>query len=251
MTTRSPNCKRRSTRLTGGETSELGQAIQRLQVAIELNNDRLLEAAKEEEEEAQEFTALDEQLGEAKTELSVFKSSLESANAALAEALQQLEDARAEEQEVRAALATAGEKNEHLSEALASAEALVGEHEEQRAEAQSEVDKLAVEADLVGQQLADAQEESEEIRLALGELDIKLQELAEDAPEYDVKLLRANSQRHSEQRPNFPKTEPESKSGCEKQNERSTSPKPRWNRNRVRRDSPAVPAPCWPATIRR
>ena len=175
--------------LTGGETSELGQAIQRLQVAIELNNDRLLEAAKEEEEEAQEFAALDEQLGEAKDELSVFKSSLESANAALGEALQQLEEARAEEQQVRAALATAGEKNEHLSEALASAEALVGEHEEQRAEAQSEVDKLAVEADLVGQQLADAQEESEEIRLALGELDIKLQELAEDAPEYDREAL--------------------------------------------------------------
>ena len=220
--------------LTGGETSELGQAIQRLQVAIELNNDRLLEAAKEEEEEAQEFTALDEQLGEAKDELSAFKSSLESANAALAEALQQLEDARAEEQQVRAALATAGEKNEHLSEALASAEALVGQHEEQRAEAQSEVDKLAVEADLVGQQLADAQEESEEIRLALGELDIKLQELAEDAPEYDREALarqlaeaqRAEAQlsedrtrievrlREAERALNLAKAEMEQKSGA-------------------------------------
>ena len=220
--------------LTGGETSELGQAIQRLQVAIELNNDRLLEAAKEEEEEAQEFAALDEQLGEAKDELSVFKSSLESANAALAEALQQLEEARAEEQQVRAALATAGEKNEHLSEALASAEALVGEHEEQRAEAQSEVDKLAVEADLVGQQLADAQEESEEIRLALGELDIKLQELAEDAPEYDREALarqlaeaqRAEAQlsedrtrievrlREAERALNLAKAEMEQKSGA-------------------------------------
>ena len=220
--------------LTGGETSELGQAIQRLQVAIELNNDRLLEAAKEEEEEAQEFAALDEQLGEAKDELSVFKSSLESANAALAEALQQLEEARAEEQQVRAALATAGEKNEHLSEALASAEALVGEHEEQRAEAQSEVDKLAVEADLVGQQLADAQEESEEIRLALGELDIKLQELAEDAPEYDREALarqlaeaqRAEAQlsedrtrievrlREAERALNLAKSEMEQKSGA-------------------------------------
>ena len=220
--------------LTGGETSELGQAIQRLQVAIELNNDRLLEAAKEEEEEAQEFAALDKQLGEAKDELSVFKSSLESANVALAEALQQLEEARAEEQQVRAALATAGEKNEHLGEALASAEALVGEHEEQRAEAQSEVDKLAVEADLVGQQLADAQEESEEIRLALGELDIKLQELAEDAPEYDREALarqlaeaqRAEAQlsedrtrievrlREAERALNLAKAEMEQKSGA-------------------------------------
>ena len=175
--------------LTGGETSELGQAIQALQVAIELNNDRLLEAAKEEEDEAVEVTALDEQLQEANEELSAFKASLVSANTALAEALQQLEEAQAEEQQVRAALATAGEQNQHLSEALSAAETLVVDHEAQRAEAQSDVDRLAVEADLVGQQLADAQQESEEIRLALGELDIRLQELAEDAPEYDREAL--------------------------------------------------------------
>ena len=220
--------------LTGGETSELGQAIQALQVAIELNNDRLLEAAKEEDEEADEFVALDEQLGDANEELSAFKSSLESANAALAESLKQLEEAHAEEQQVRAALATAGEKNQHLSEALSSAEALVAEHEEQRSEAQSDVDKLAVEADLVGQQLADAQEESEEIRLALGELDIKLQELAEDAPEYDREALarqlaeaqRAEAQlsedrtrievrlREAERALNLAKAEMEQKSGA-------------------------------------
>jgi len=175
--------------LTGGETSELGQAIQALQVAIELNNDRLTEAAKEEEDEALEIAALGEQLQEANEELSTFKASLVSANAALAEALQQLEQAQAEEQQVRDALATAGEKNQHLGEALGAAETQVAGHEAQRAEAQSEVDKLAVEADLVGQQLADAQQESEEIRLALGELDIRLQELAEDAPEYDRAAL--------------------------------------------------------------
>ncbi|MEC8152180.1 MAG: hypothetical protein VX068_05990, partial [Candidatus Thermoplasmatota archaeon] len=66
---------------------------------------------------------------------------------------------------------------------------MVSEHEGQRTEAQAEVDKLAVEADLVGQQLADAQAESEELRMALGELDIKLQDLAEQAPEYDREAL--------------------------------------------------------------
>ena len=176
-------------RLTGGETSELGQAIQALQVAIELNNDRLHEAAKEEEDEAEETLRVEEQLREANEELSSFRASLESANLALAEALKQLEEAQLEEQQVREALATAGEKNQHLSEALAAAEALVSEHEGQRTEAQAEVDKLAVEADLVGQQLADAQAESEELRMALGELDIKLQDLAEQAPEYDREAL--------------------------------------------------------------
>ena len=159
---------------------------------------------------------------------------MDSANTALAEALQQLEEAQAEEQQVRAALATAGEQNQHLSEALSAAETLVVDHEAQRAEAQSDVDRVAVEADLVGQQLADAQQESEEIRLALGELDIRLQELAEDAPEYDrealarqlVEAQRAEAQlaedrtrievrlREAERALNLAKAEMEQKSGA-------------------------------------
>ncbi|MGB0516207.1 MAG: chromosome segregation protein SMC [Poseidonia sp.] len=175
--------------LTGGETSELGQAIQSLQVAIELNNDRLLEAAKEEEEEAAEAQAVTEQLTEAKDELNGFVSNLESANDALSKAMSELQDAQAEEQRIREALATAGEQNQHLTEALSKAEGVVQTHEQQRTEAQSEVDKLAVEADLVGDQLAKAQQESEEIRLALGELDLRLKEMEDEAPEYDREAL--------------------------------------------------------------
>ena len=176
-------------RLTGGETSELGQAIQALHVAIELNNDRLQEAANEEAEEAEEADVLGEQLSEANDELQAFVSSLESANDALKQALADLEEARAEEQRVREALATAGEQNEHLSEALSQAEAALEAELEQRNEAQGDVDKIAVEADLVGEQLADAQTESEEIRLALGELDIRIQDLSEEAPELDREAL--------------------------------------------------------------
>ena len=175
--------------LTGGETSELGQAIQSLQVAIELNNDRLLEAAKEEEEEVAEAQAVTEQLTEAKDELNAFVSNLESANDALSKAMSELQEAQAEEQRIRDALATAGEQNQHLTEALSTAEGVVQTHEQQRTEAQSEVDKLAVEADLVGDQLAKAQQESEEIRLALGELDLRLKEMEDEAPEYDREAL--------------------------------------------------------------
>ena len=175
--------------LTGGETSELGQAIQSLQVAIELNNDRLLEAAKEEEEEVAEAKAVTEQLTEAKDELNAFVSNLESANDALSKAMSELQEAQAEEQRIRDALATAGEQNQHLTEALSTAEGVVQTHEQQRTEAQSEVDKLAVEADLVGDQLAKAQQESEEIRLALGELDLRLKEMEDEAPEYDREAL--------------------------------------------------------------
>jgi chromosome segregation protein len=181
--------QREINQLTGGETSELGLAIQALQVAIELNNDRLGEAAKEEEEEAEETVQVKEQLVEASEELSAFVLNLESANSALEEALDQLKEAQDEEGRVRQALAMAGEQNQHLTESLVTAEELVEGQEQQRSEAQSEVDKLAVEADLVGQQLATAQEESEEIRLALGELGIRLEELSDEAPEYDRNAL--------------------------------------------------------------
>ena len=114
--------------LTGGETSELGQAIQALQVAIELNNDRLLEAAREEDEEDEEALAITQQLDEAKEELETFITGLQSANEALAEALNELQEAQDEEQRIRAALATAGEQNQHLTDALASAEAVSYTH---------------------------------------------------------------------------------------------------------------------------
>lgn len=226
--------QREINQLTGGETSELGLAIQALQVAIELNNDRLSEAAKEDEDEAEEAVQISEQLSEASEELSAFVSNLESANSALAEALEQLKEAQDEEGRVRQALATAGEQNQHLTEALVAAEGLVEEQEKQRSEAQSEVDKLAVEADLIGQQLATAQEESEELRLALGELGIRLEELSDEAPEYDRNALaqqltdaqRAESQlaedrtrievklREAERALNLAKTEMEQKSGA-------------------------------------
>ena len=226
--------QREINQLTGGETSELGQAIQALQVAIELNNDRLVEATKEEEDEAEEVVQVKEQLDEASEELSAFVSNLESANSALAEALEHLKEAQDEEGRVRQALAMAGEQNLHLTESLATAEQLVEDQEQQRSEAQSEVDKLAVEADLVGQQLATAQEESEELRLALGELGIRLQELSDEAPEYDRNALaqqlidaqRAESQlgedrsrieiklREAERALNLAKAEMEQKSGA-------------------------------------
>ena len=176
-------------RLTGGETSELGQAIQALQVAIELNADRIAEATKEAEEEAEEAIVCDNELNEANAELEAFKANLAAANEALEEALLALKEAQAEEDEVRLALESAGQKNQDLSNALTEAEAQLERHQGHRNQAQSDVDRLAVEADLLSQQLASAQEEEENIRLALGELDINLERMAEDAPEFDREAL--------------------------------------------------------------
>jgi chromosome segregation protein len=176
-------------RLTGGETSELGQAIQSLQVAIELNADRIAEATREAEEEAIEAAECQGELEEANAELEAFRTNLASANAALEGALQALKEAQDEEKEVRLALESAGQKNQDLSNALSEAETLVDRQVGHRNQAQSDVDRLAVEADLLSQQLASAQEEEEDIRLALGELDIRLEQLNDHAPEFDREAL--------------------------------------------------------------
>ena len=176
-------------KLTGGETSELGQAIQALQVAIELNTDRIAEASREGEEEEEERAQVEQQLSEANGELEAFNTDLEAANAALREALATLEEAQEEERLVRVALESAGEKNADLTQALVDAETVVKSQEGQRNQAQSDVDRIAVEADLLGDQLASAQEESEALRLALGELDLRLDELDESKPEFDRESL--------------------------------------------------------------
>ena len=132
-------------KLTGGETSELGQAIQALQVAIELNTDRIAEASREGEEEEEERAQVEQQLSEANGELEAFNTDLEAANAALREALATLEEAQEEERLVRVALESAGEKNADLTQALVDAEAVVKSQEGQRNQAQSDVDRIAVE----------------------------------------------------------------------------------------------------------
>ena len=175
--------------LTGGETSELGRAIQALQVAIELNTDRMAEAMREGDEEKQAKAETDEELTEAMEELHAFKTNLESANAALKAALSALQEAQEEEDEIRLALESAGQQNQSLAQALDAAEAELLTRQNHRQEAQSTVDKLAVEADLIGQQLADAQEEQEAIRLSLGELDLHLEALNDNAPEFDRDAL--------------------------------------------------------------
>ena len=220
--------------LTGGETSELGRAIQALQVAIELNSDRISEAMREGEEEQEALAESNEELEEAMDELEAFKSNLESANAALKEALDSLQEAQQEEEDIRQALESAGQQNQDLTRALAAAEAEAETQLANRQEAQSNVDRLAVEADLVGQQLATAQEEQEAIRLSLGELDLRLQTLSDDAPEFDrealakalVEAQRAEAQlaedrtrievklREAERALNLAKAEMEQKSGA-------------------------------------
>jgi chromosome segregation protein len=158
--------------LTGGDTSELGRAIRDLQVRIELNNDRISEAEREDGEEAVELAEMNAQWSEAKDELSAFQTELKTANDDLASALGDLDDAEKEEEAIKIALESAGEKNLDLSRALSKANENTASKKAALDSAQSDVDRLALEAQLIGEQLATAQDEAEEMRLALGECDL-------------------------------------------------------------------------------
>jgi chromosome segregation protein len=188
--------------LTGGDTSELGRAIRDLQVRIELNNDRISEAEREDGEEAVELAEMNAQWSEAKDELSAFQTELKTANDDLASALGDLDDAEKEEEAIKIALESAGEKNLDLSRALSKANENTASKKAALDSAQSDVDRLALEAQLIGEQLATAQDEAEEMRLALGECDLRKEELEDEAPEYDREALAAaliQSQRTEQQ----------------------------------------------------
>ena len=185
-------------RLTGGETSELAQAIRALQVNLELNADRVLDAEKEAEDDAGQMVLLHEQRKETDEELKAHMDDVNQAKAMLAQARVLLDEAAAEEKDVRASLDSAGEQNQALSNALQAAETHLATANESVSHAQSAVDRLAIEAELQTQQLAEAQEAAEDLRLALGDLDVKEESLAADAPQHDRASLAqalANAQR--------------------------------------------------------
>lgn len=178
-------------RLTGGETSELGRAIRELQVNLELNADRVSDAEQEALDDEGQMHTLGEQHGEAAKELDAHLAALDEAKLSLNEASDALELAHAEEAEIRKQLDNAGEENQTLAEALLGAETIVDEHRQHAAQEQSVVDRLAIEADLLSQQLAEAQETAEELRLNLGDLDAQEEHLLENAPQHDRKSLAA------------------------------------------------------------
>ena len=188
--------------LTGGDSSELGKAIQALQVSIELNNDRIADAEREDEEASIGLETLNQEWTDAHEEYTAFVEGLKTAKDDLVQAMTELKEAQEVEASVRESLETAGEQNLALSQALTATIEALESAKAHLDESQQAVNLLGMEAEMVGKQLETAQEEAEELRLALGECDVRHQQLKEDAPEFDRKNLAASlhqSQRTEQQ----------------------------------------------------
>lgn len=171
--------------LLGGDNNGLMGAINELQIRIATNQDRIDEADEKELEDAEELELLDGALTSSQEDLNEFEEGLKAANEDLATALETLKEAKVEEEEVRKALESSGTASAELTRTLGLATDAADRAQEGLVAAQAEVNRIATQAEMLEEQLSEAQEAAESARLALGESEHEGQELNANAPEQD------------------------------------------------------------------
>ena len=175
--------------LLGGDNNGLMGAINELQIRIATNQDRLDESEEKDAEEAIELEHLAQSLESAIGDLEAFDTELKAANEDLEEALKGLAEAKEEEEEVRKALVSSGSASQELTRALSLATGAAEAAQTALVDAQAEVNRVATQAEMLGEQLSDAQEAAESARLALAESEHEGEELNANAPDQDRSKL--------------------------------------------------------------
>lgn len=177
--------------LMGGDSNGLQQQIQQLQVSIATNGDLIRDSEEKDEEDKIELQELLSTLQEANDTLSEFAASLASARDDLENAKLAFAEAEQEEAAVNELLQSSGESTAQLSRNLSKATEKVELCRKAMADAQSEVDRTAAQAEVIEQQLAKAQDAAEEARMAYEELELSGEEFGGEDPEKDrVKLAK-------------------------------------------------------------
>ncbi len=178
--------------LTGGESNGLNKQIFDLHLRIDGNKDKISDAEAKEIEDVEELTQLKAQLEEAISSLEEFSKSLETAKQDLKDSEKALDEARIEEDEITLVMESSSDESAELSRNLSKSLEQLDLARTKLSDAQSEVDRTAAQAEIISEQLSQAQEESEEARLVLGELEIKGEELNGNSPEQNRKTLSKN-----------------------------------------------------------
>ena len=166
--------------LTGGESKGLNKIIFDLHLKIDTNKDKIADAESKDLEDKQEVKELSENLESAQIALQEFVNTLDTAKADLASSEISLKEAQQEELAVQAIIESSGDESAKLSQQLTRLLSELNTATEVLAEAQNEVNKTAVQAELISEQLAKSQDAAEENRLALGELELQGEELTGD-----------------------------------------------------------------------
>ena len=164
--------------LTGGESKGLNKVIFDLHLRIDTNKDKISEAEAKDIEDKEEVQELSEQLDGAKVALEEFVTNLNSAKQDLEDSQKSLDEAQAEELEIQKIMESSGDESAKFSQQLTRLLSELEQANEQLNSAQNEVNKTAVQAELISEQLSKSQETAEENRLALGELELQGEELS-------------------------------------------------------------------------
>ena len=175
--------------LMGGDSNGLLGAINQLQIQIATSTDRIDEAEEKDLEEKAELAELGSTLIEAQEAFDAFKQSLVDARIDLENSQKALSEAKNEESEVQALLESSGTANAELSRALSKAVADVEAATATLNTAQEEVNRVATQAEMLDEQISNAQEAAETARLALGESQLVGEELGANAPDQNREQL--------------------------------------------------------------
>ena len=175
--------------LTGGESKGLNKVIFDLHLRIDTNKDKISEAESKDVDDKAEIEELSSHLDGAKSALEEFVNNLNTAKQDLEGSKKSLDEAQAEESEIQKIMESSGDESAKFSQQLTSLLSELEQAMEKLNLAQNEVNKTAVQAELISEQLAKAQEAAEENRLALGELELQGQELSGNNPSMDRNKL--------------------------------------------------------------
>jgi len=171
--------------LMGGDSNGLNKQIFDLHLRIDGNKDKIGDASTSNDEDQLELESLKLQLDEAVRSLEEFTASLESAKQDLEDSQKALKEAESEEIEITNIMESSNDESAELSRNLSKALEQLEVARSKLSDVQSEVDRTAAQAEVISEQLSQVQESSEEARLALGELEIKGEELSGKSAEKD------------------------------------------------------------------
>tara|TARA_B100001564_G_scaffold155401_1_gene130496 strand:+ start:13 stop:3924 length:3912 start_codon:yes stop_codon:yes gene_type:complete len=175
--------------LMGGDSNGLNKQIYDLHLRIDGNKDKIEDATTKNSEDQAELESLKEQLDSSVASLKEFTTSLESAKQDLEDSQKALKEAELEELEITKIMESSNDESAELSRNLSKAITQLEDARTKLSESQSEVDRTAAQAEVISEQLSQVQESSEEARLALGELEIKGEELSGKSAEKDRSSL--------------------------------------------------------------
>ncbi len=175
--------------LMGGDSNGLNTQIFDLHLKIDGNKDKIGDMTSKISENQAELENLIIQLEEASSAEKEFSESLDSAKQDLEAAHVALKEAQLEEQEITNIMESSNDESAELSRNLSKAIKQLEDARNKLSEVQSEVDRTAAQAEIISEQLSQAQNDSEEARLTLGELELKGQELSGNSPEKDRNKL--------------------------------------------------------------